>query len=360
MNSINRIGKYLQPGRLWYKRSISGITKLVVHHSATYTQGKTNDQMLQELYNIHVANGWPGLSYHRVITPDGTIYIINNIDDLTWTDSHNDDAYATCLIGYFHPNGSTPAMQPTQAQLRSLKICLDELSTEHPEFPADEDDVVGHKDRWATACPGDTLYPYVTEYRVKQGQVDWDGSNPSPVTPPDCLIPNTSENRTRQQQLTESDTKFKEVLKLMDIQDDPYATPTDKVKSVLAGYKSRETDLTNKLGQANIQIGIKDQEIVNRKEQVGRLEQLVLDKEKYYSGLIDALNKQLQNAGSGLPQAMARIGVLEGQLDEANKEKGRALLDMAEWQKRAESCEAGTPLPQKSWWQKILDLFNKK
>ncbi len=140
--------------------------------------------MLQDLYSTHVKNGWPGLSYHRVITPDGTVYQINNFDDLTWTDSHNSDAFATCLIGYFHPNGSTPAMRPTQEQLVSLKECLDELSTQHPEFPADQDDVVGHKDRWATACPGDTLYPYVTEYRTKQGSVDWDSSAPQPTDPP--------------------------------------------------------------------------------------------------------------------------------------------------------------------------------
>lgn len=358
MNLVNRIGKYLQAGRSWYKRDISGITHLVVHHSVTFTQGKTNDQMLNELYQIHVANGWPGLSYQRVITPDGTTYLINNYDDLTWTDSHNSDAYAICLIGYFHP---TANMVPTEAQLKALKENLDELSTQHPEFPADFDDVWGHRDRWSTACPGDNLYPYVTEYRTKLGQVDWDGSDvPPPVTPPSCLIPNTSENRTRQQQLNDSDTKFKEVLKLMDIQDDPYATPVDRVKSVLGGYKSRETDLSNRLNEATKQISIRDQEITNRKEQVSRLEQSLLDKDKYYLGLIDALNKQIQNAGSALPQAMARIGVLEGQLDEANKEKGRALLEKAEWQKRAESCEAGFPVPPKSWWQRLLDLFKRK
>ncbi len=181
-----------------------------------------------------------------------------------------------------------------------------------------------------------------------------------PVDPSGCLVQDTPENRTRQQQLTDSDAKWKETLKILDIQDDPYATPTDKVKSVVGGYKSRETDLNNKLIEASTQIGIRDQEIANRKEQVSRLEAQLLDKDNYYSGLIDALNKQLEIAGNALPLAQARIGVLEGQLNEANKDKGRALLDKAEWQKRAEACESGVIIPQKTWWQRLLDLLTKK
>jgi len=181
MTINNVVGKYLQKGRNWYKRDVSGIAHIVVHHSVTYTEGKTNDQMLKELASIHWNKDWPGLSYHRVITPDGTVHIINNYDDLTWTDSHNTDSYAICLVGYFHPPVN---MQPTTAQLKALKECLDELCTEHPEFPADQDDVKGHRDRWSTACPGDTVYPYPTEYRNKLGQVNWSSSPTPPVSPP--------------------------------------------------------------------------------------------------------------------------------------------------------------------------------
>lgn len=183
MNSVNRVGVYLQKGRSWYKRPVSGIKHLVVHHSVTFTLGKSNDYMLSELAQIHWKNGWPGLSYHRVITPDGTVYQINSFDDLTWTDSINVDSFAVCLVGYFHPPEN---MQPTREQLMALQECLDELSTKHPEFPAGENDVKGHRDRWKTACPGDTLYPYVSEYRTKLGKVDWGAptAQPKPPDPP--------------------------------------------------------------------------------------------------------------------------------------------------------------------------------
>lgn len=185
MNLVNKVGVYLQSGRSWYKRPVSGIAHLVVHHSVTYVQGKTNEQMLRELAQIHYQNGWPGLSYHRVITPDGTVYQINNFDDLTWTDSRNVDSFAVCMVGYFHPPVN---MQPTREQLTALKECLDELSTKHPEFPAGEDDVKGHRDRWSTACPGDTLYPYTTEYRTKLGKVDWGGA-PAGPKPQEIPVP---------------------------------------------------------------------------------------------------------------------------------------------------------------------------
>lgn len=181
MNIINSIHKYKQPGRSWYQRNVSMIKKIVVHHTASRQLGGTDHEQLQAEANHHInTNGWPGLSYTFVILPNGHIHQINNFSDVTWTDGINWDCVAICLKGYFHD----PYFEkPTSEQVAALKWLLDNLSTQHPEFPAAKGDVYGHRDRAQTACPGNNLYPYPTEYREKNGNVSW-GESPTPEPPP--------------------------------------------------------------------------------------------------------------------------------------------------------------------------------
>lgn len=181
MNIINRVGKYRT--RDWEKRDVANITKIIVHHSAAKQENIEDDKILSSLMKTHTNQGWPGLSYHFVILPNGTIYQINDYNDYTYHDGTNYNSIGVLVHGYFHPPVNE---KPTPAQLKSLKELLDHLCTEHPEFPADQDDVYGNRDVGATACPGDILYPYVTDYRVKEGQVDWSTGNvPPPQENPD-------------------------------------------------------------------------------------------------------------------------------------------------------------------------------
>lgn len=167
----NRIHKYLLNSRSWYQRPTEKVTTLTIHHSAMKQDGRqTNDSVLETIKKVHTGQGWPGLSYHFVIMPDGTIYQTNDFTDITWHDTINDDSIGILVHGYFHPDVNEI---PTQAQLVSLKELLDDLCINHPEFPADQDNVVGHRERSATACPGDNLFKYVVEYREKKGQVNW-------------------------------------------------------------------------------------------------------------------------------------------------------------------------------------------
>lgn len=180
-----------------------------------------------------------------------------------------------------------------------------------------------------------------------------------------CLVPNTPEWRTKYEQIVASATKWADTLKILEITDDPNVTPTDKVKSILAGYKSRETDLSNKLNDKQGLLDNANKEIENRTEQVSRLEGDLLEKEKYYKSLVDALNKQVKNGSDALPLAQARVEVLEGELDEANKAKGRALLDAQQNKSQLEACQKGviTPTPQlimKMTIQYITSLVTKK
>lgn len=163
-----------------------------------------------------------------------------------------------------------------------------------------------------------------------------------------CIVPNTPKWRTKYEQIFASAAKWADALKILEITNNPSKTPTDKIKSVLAGCKSCETVLSNKLNEKQGLLDTANKEIENRTEQVIRLEGDQLDKEKYYKSLVDALNKQIKDGSDALPSAQARIGVLEGELDEANKAKGRALLDAQQNKCQLEVCQKGTitPTPQ--------------
>lgn len=196
MQIINRVGHYKAGS--WYSRSLSDITKITIHHSAI-PQGRysTHEDLLRGIQNVHQGQGWPGLSYHFVITEDGTIYQTNDFKDVTWHDTKNWDSIGVLVNGYFHPNVED---KPTIEQLRSLKNLLDWLCTQNPEFPADHNDVVGHRERSSTACPGNNLFNYVVEYREKLGNVSWAISGSSDVV---TEADKTAELRKRIEKLEE-------------------------------------------------------------------------------------------------------------------------------------------------------------
>lgn len=181
MEIINNIHKYIQSGRSWYQRNANAIKVITVHHSADWQDEDSDEKILQNIYNAHVKNGWPGLAYHFVYLPRSRkFYQMNKLEDITWHDSVNADSIGVLVHGYYHPgkNGEK-AEVPTSETLADLKKLLDWLCTENPVFPADQDDVYGHRERSATACPGDTLHPYVVEYRAKKGNVNWGDQNPT-------------------------------------------------------------------------------------------------------------------------------------------------------------------------------------
>lgn len=192
MTIQDRIGKYLAAGRSWNTRNVNTIKVFSVHHDAIPHDNRTADQVMQSIFGIHNGQkGWPGMSYHYYIHKDGGVYQVNKHEWVTWIDGINYDAIGIVLNGYFHPDVNNT---PTAAQLKSLKELLDELSTNHPEFPAAQSNVFGHRERASTACPGDKVFPYVKEYREKNGNVNW-GSAPAPTpTPTPTPTPPSGEN----------------------------------------------------------------------------------------------------------------------------------------------------------------------
>jgi hypothetical protein len=189
MEIKNVIGIYRS--RKWDKRPLTAIEHLVVHHSVTNGDGKSNDQQLRELQSIHEGQGWPGLSYHNVITRDGTLYQCNDQDDLTWTVLNlNRQVLSVCLIGNFE------SQDPTKEQLQTLDNLLRVWSNESPQFPAGQKDVKYHGELIPTACCGLKLRPYILKFRETGNLID-DITAPTPTENTNI----TNENEMLQQKM---------------------------------------------------------------------------------------------------------------------------------------------------------------
>lgn len=158
-------------------RSLSKISLIAVHHAG---DGRVwNDQYdaiaeYTSQANYHIRKVWgtsasgakyygDGIMYHFKIHRDGTVYWTRNLEEATWHASNaNPIAIGVCL------DGDLTKQKPSKAQIVSLKKLLDELCTQHAEFPANHTGVYGHgelkKYKCYTACPGSALQ-YCQEYR---------------------------------------------------------------------------------------------------------------------------------------------------------------------------------------------------
>ena len=160
MQIINNIGKYLQTGRAWYNRDPATIKKITVHHDAIPHDGKSAHQVMELIKTTHSNNGWPGASYHYFIHRDGTVYQMNDHKWVTWHDGQNWDSIGIVLTGWFHEPHNN---RPTAQQKQSLFRLLDKLKA---DLKLTNADILGHRDRMATACPGSLGYPLIAEYKT--------------------------------------------------------------------------------------------------------------------------------------------------------------------------------------------------
>lgn len=173
-------------------RPVGNIQKIVVHHDAVVRPHDYDSvARIRSEAAGHYNSLGPGLQYH---------YSIDNVGEIFWVRSHertlwhcgnlpwNRTSIAIKLDGYFHAPHN---QRPTREQYEALSQLLAKLCTQHPEFPAVQSDVYGHREASATACPGDTFFPWVKLYRDSLGTggipdvpYDWPELQPSAPTPP--------------------------------------------------------------------------------------------------------------------------------------------------------------------------------
>lgn len=183
--------KYLNPAPP-ETRPEGNIRKVICHHDAVVRPH--NYDSVARYRNeaaVHYKSLGPGLQYHVKIDNVGQIFWIRPFTATLWHAGNlavNKTSIAICLDGYFHPGVN---QKPTREQLEALQQLLVNLCTKHPEFPADQNDVFGHREISSTACPGNELFPYVVQFRntgkiTPQADIvyDWPSLQPNSPTPP--------------------------------------------------------------------------------------------------------------------------------------------------------------------------------
>ena len=123
-------------------RTLDKIKTLVVHHTAV--PGTVGPNEIAR-YQVDV-RGWPGIGYHFVIMPDGTIFQTNRLESISY---HARQANPTSLGVAFA--GNFDSAGPTEAQLQSGGRLLAWLLQ---TLKLDSSTIKGHKDFVQTACPG--------------------------------------------------------------------------------------------------------------------------------------------------------------------------------------------------------------
>jgi len=167
----------------WYQpRDWKTIEHLVIHHSVTTpTSNSKND--VDYIAELHRRRGWGGVGYHLIITADGVVWYVGDIGvQRANVADMNHKVIGICLVGDFTNHN------PTDEQILSAHDLCKHFLFNFPPLvnTAAWEDVVGHKELQATACPGiswkgapDSMYeriknriPY-TPQPAPVPEIDW-------------------------------------------------------------------------------------------------------------------------------------------------------------------------------------------
>jgi hypothetical protein len=147
-------------GVLFYQEDLPAVLNtIVVHHSAFPNAGPV------EIQDLHMdVRGFADVAYHYMIAPDGTIYEGRPINVRgAHVRGYNTGSIGIVLLGNFNED------LPTTEQLVHLRVLVDYL-----RYTFDIRYLAGHKDYPnqgpdGTECPGDQLYPLLSELAEQLG-----------------------------------------------------------------------------------------------------------------------------------------------------------------------------------------------
>lgn len=161
MKFANIINTLPIKGTGWPKRRLDAITDITVHHSATQPNHTPRSFAVyhtasnsKKLPVNKRGKGWPGIGYHFVITPDGTV---NQCLLMSAWSNHNGynngHAIGICLVGNFEE------YEPTAFQMQALSELIEYLKKVRPSIK----NLMGHREypikqnEGRTLCPGKYL-----------------------------------------------------------------------------------------------------------------------------------------------------------------------------------------------------------
>lgn len=149
---------------------------LVIHHTVTKHEATPQDIAL-----LHKARGWAGIGYHFVITKDGVVHYVGDISTARANVlNKNEQVIGITMVGDFTKH------LPSDDQIKSAHELCKFFLFETPSLPTLKswEQLVGHKDLQATACPG-TSWPDDMRQRIIEGRVYTPAPTPTPTPQPE-------------------------------------------------------------------------------------------------------------------------------------------------------------------------------
>jgi hypothetical protein len=136
----------------------------MIHHSVT-----SATTTMADLDRMHRTRGFTEIGYHYGLQRDtsGRVHLKKG-RAATKPGAHchggwNRKALGLVVIGTFHP-GLPHSEHPDEGLITAIVDACAHLCQKHAIAPSA---ILGHRDQWATACPGDYLYAHLPEIRQR-------------------------------------------------------------------------------------------------------------------------------------------------------------------------------------------------
>lgn len=173
--------RYDTAGNETWPREYYTPTRFIIHH--TDNNNVTDSAAtVRAIYYYHtIGHDWGDIGYNYLIDGKGNIYEGRSGGDGVvgaHAEGYNRNTIGIAIIGCYHPTASTCAnpdqLSPeTAAALEKLIAVKSQLFGINPEGVSnfldkkDEPQIIGHRDVGYTNCPGDNLYPRLTDIRTE-------------------------------------------------------------------------------------------------------------------------------------------------------------------------------------------------
>lgn len=157
---------------LWPQEYPAEVKKIFIHHTASTENLDDPETAIRAIYYYHaVTRGWGDIGYNFIVAPDGTVYEGRAGGDgvvAGHAQGYNTGSVGIALLGnYQEEDVAGPMMKGLQALIYE-KAKLHNIDPDGTsEFRGEvSDNIMGHRDVSATACPGEFAYDYLSDIRT--------------------------------------------------------------------------------------------------------------------------------------------------------------------------------------------------
>jgi hypothetical protein len=161
---------------LWWSQGYTeDVEKIIIHHTATDISDGNYEQDVRDIYYYHaMSRAWGDIGYNYLIDPDGNIYE-GRAGGEGVVAGHayqfNRASVGIALLGNYQNEAlPTPMLQSLMALVQDQAELFDiDVDSTSDYRGLNLNNLLGHSDVAATACPGEQTYDYLSEIRTFVG-----------------------------------------------------------------------------------------------------------------------------------------------------------------------------------------------